>query len=440
MAETDESGIDPLDGLISNNDPRLSDNGDKHRGRAISLESTGDLSVKTQLSSLGASSSIDQTALNRMKAAYLKAKLRKAPNTDELERRYNEALVTATGATSYEGKEQGDKTEVLSYMDTRGMFSKVASKREEDMTAEELAAHEKRSKGMPNEGRVFAEQISRDKSFKNNLDYMDENIGRLADRVKKNQIDLKNIAVQNIAKLNTILDKCQLCTSNTGGAPVVSLGTRVYLSLPPLPELTGKSASIIPIAHHRCTLDCDDDEWEEIRNFMKSLVRMYHSLDMSVIFYENAASTSPWHHASIEAIPLPEDLAEAAPAYFREAILMSDEEWSSHSKIIDTLKRAKDPKSHFPARMAFRHSLVKEMPYFHVWFTIDGGYGHVIEDSSKWPKGDLFAREIIGGMLDTGPEVINHRRLSYSRGQDSRIKNFKKVWDGYDWTMMLSEN
>lgn len=48
-------------------------------------------------------------------------------------------------------------------------------------------------------------------------------------------------------------------------APVVSLGTRVFLTLPTLPELSPGGAMIVPIQHRTNTLECDDDEWEEIR-------------------------------------------------------------------------------------------------------------------------------------------------------------------------------
>lgn len=46
------------------------------------------------------------------------------------------------------------------------------------------------------------------------------------------------------------------------------------------------------------------------------------------------------------------------------------------------------------------------MPYFHVWFELDGGMGHIVEDSDRWPRGDLFAREVFGGMLDVDIEVV----------------------------------
>lgn len=115
--------------------------------------------------------------------------------------------------------------------------------------------------------------------------------------------------------------------------------------------------------------------------------------------------------------------------------MASDEEWSQHKKIIDTLSRARKDGW---GKSAFRRSLVKEMPYFHVWFEIDGGMGHIVEDENRWPKGDLFAREILGGMLDAEPNVIR-RQGRWQRGKDRREDGFRKKWDQFDWTKILLE-
>lgn len=113
--------------------------------------------------------------------------------------------------------------------------------------------------------------------------------------------------------------------------------------------------------------------------------------------------------------------------------MSSDEEWSQHKKIIDTLSRARKEGL---GKMAFRRSLVKQMPYFHVWFEIDGGMGHIIEDENRWPKGDLFAREVLGGMLDAEPNVIK-RQGRWGKGKDPREEGFKKKWEKFDWTKVL---
>lgn len=170
-----------------------------------------------------------------------------------------------------------------------------------------------------------------------------------------------------------------------------------------------------------------------LQNFMKSLTRMYQDQGRSVIFYENAATPQRRAHAGMNVVPLPRSLGETAPAFFREAILSSDEEWTQHKKLIDTLAKARQGLG----KMAFRRTLVKEMPYFHVWFEIDGGLGHVVEDAARWPKGDLFAREIIGGMLDVEMGVVK-RQGKWERG-DRRVEPFRKLWTKHDWTKVLTD-
>lgn len=54
---------------------------------------------------------------------------------------------------------------------------------------------------------------------------------------------------------------------------------------------------------------------------MKSLIRMYHDQGRGVVFYENAATPGRKRHATIEAVPLPLDLSETAPAYFKVIII-----------------------------------------------------------------------------------------------------------------------
>lgn len=105
--------------------------------------------------------------------------------------------------------------------------------------------------------------------FKNDLDYMDENANKLAKRVQKSEINLKNIAISDFQKINRILDSCPLCHQEDRNlppvAPVVSLATRVYLTLPTEPEISEGGAMIVPIQHRGNLLECDEDEWEEIR-------------------------------------------------------------------------------------------------------------------------------------------------------------------------------
>ncbi|KAM6514564.1 Pre-mRNA-splicing factor cwf19 [Fusarium solani] len=390
---------------------------------------------------------MDQSALNRLRAQMMKAKLRRAPNAAQLEEEYNKA------AAAFSSARQDPEAVVLSVMDnrqlagTRAEAKAITTKRgrergnvEEntEMTIEDMVREERRTKNQAGgEGLRLAERIAKDVKFDNDLEYMDENAEKLARRMHKSDLNLKNMAVSEFQKMSRALDSCPLChhedTNQPPLAPIIALGTRVFLTLATEPEVSPGGAVLAPIAHRANLLECDDDEWEEIRNFMKSLTRMYHDQGREVVFYENAAAPHRRMHAAMVAVPIPYKEGATAPAYFREAFLSSDEEWSQHRKIIDTGAKAREGMG----RSAFRRCIAKEMPYFHAWFTLDGGLGHVVEDAGRWPKGDLFAREVLGGIVDAEPHIIK-KQGRWTRG-DPRVEGFKKGWRKFDWTRMLAE-
>jgi hypothetical protein len=396
---------------------------------------------------------VDQSTLNRMRAQLMKAKLRNAPNVAQLEQEFNNAMATfqtgnvASNAiildASHNRMLAGPRGEVKAITNKRGIERGLVEANE-DMTIDDMVREERRTRGQAGgEGKRLAERIAKDTKFDDDLEYLDENAEKLAKRVHKGEASLKNVAVAEYKKLNRILDNCPLCyhedrapPQNLPLAPTISLASRVYLTLPTNPELTGAEggAVIVPITHRTNLLECDDDEWEEMRNFMKSLTHMYHDQGRDVLFYENAAAPHRRLHAALVAVPIPFELGATAPAFFRESMLASDEEWSQHRKVIDTGRRAREEGL---GKLAFRRSIAKEMPYFHVWFTLDGGLGHIVEDAERWPKGDLFAREIIGGMLDCEPDIIK-RQGRWTRN-DERLDVFKKRWRKFDWTKLLSE-
>ena len=391
---------------------------------------------------------LDQTSLNRLKAQLMKAQLRKDPKASELETQYNEALaasassdptVVTLSAMDNRMLSSAPRNEVKAVQNRRGAERGQVEENEE-MSIDDMVREERRTRGQAGgDGLRLAERIAKDGKFDNDLDYMDENATKLAKRVQKSDVNLRNVAINDYQKMTKILESCPLChhenTETPPLAPVVSLATRTYLTLPTEPELSPFGAMIIPTEHRTNLLECDDDEWDEIRNFMKSLTRMYHDQGRDVVFYENAAHPGRKPHAGLSVVPLPYSLGDTAPAFFKEAFLTTEGEWSQHEKIIDTLAKSKQGLG----KLAFRRSLAKEMPYFHVWFTLDGGIGHIVEEPDRWPRGDLFAREIVGGMLGSEPDVIK-KQGRWHRGHDPRIDSFRKKWKKFDWTRVLVEN
>ncbi|EUC28880.1 hypothetical protein COCCADRAFT_29957 [Bipolaris zeicola 26-R-13] len=392
---------------------------------------------------------LSQTELNRLKAQMMKAKMKKAPEAAQLEAEYNAALANASGskdrdvvvlnAMDNRMLAGGREGEVIALTNKRGTERGLV-KENDDMSLDDMVRQERRTKTQPGgEGQLLASKIAKDSRFNNDLDYLDENATKLAARAPKSSINLRNAAIQDYTKMSRILDACPLCHHEDKSppqppvAPIISLATRVFLTLPTEPEISTGGAVIVPIAHRTNLLECDDDEWEELRNFMKCLTRMYHEQGRDVVFYENAAFPGRKGHAALNAVPIPFELGDMAPAFFKEAILAQAGDWTQHKPLVDTQKASRNGMG----RAAFRRSLAKEMPYFHVWFELDGGLGHVVEDERAWPRGDLFAREVLGGMLDVDVEVVK-RQGKWVKG-DRRVEGWRKGWRKFDWTRVLTE-
>lgn len=396
-------------------------------------------------------SKLDPTALNRLRAQLMKARLKNLPEVAKLEAEYEQAQAQQEMQAI-----ATNDTVLLGTMENRMLAGgrraevKDASKRRarergqvednEDMSIDDMVREERRTKGIfGNEDKRFASRIAKDGKYANDLDYMDDNATKLAKRVHQSDSALRSAAIAQHKSTSSTLSKCPLChhedrpSDPLPTAPVVSLGHRSYLTIATTPEISphGGGASIVPLIHHDNLLQCDDDEWEEIRNFMKSLTRLYYYKKLGVLFYENAAHPRKHRHAALVAVPVPLHLAEDAPAFFREAILASDDEWSQHRKIVDTRGKGKT---------GFRRSIAKEAPYFHVWTELDGGLGHVVEDERRWPQGDLFAREVLGGMLRVKAETWRRQGRWERDGETAaRVERFRKSWDQFDWTKVLVE-
>ncbi|KAK4513250.1 uncharacterized protein ATC70_011818 [Mucor velutinosus] len=387
--------------------------------------------------------------LNKLNSKIVKAKLMGADNVEALEKEYQLEL---------EKFEQAENTvQVLPQLDSQGRLYDYALKQgnpehealkgkkkyegthdkitgerlrygtsDDTLSLAEMVRQEKggnsRSSNMDME---FANRIMADAAFENNLDYMDDKADIMASKKGATEEQKMRRAVTDYKRTQETLSKCKFCYQN--GTPpqlaMISLGTTCYLALPNVQELTPGNCLIVPIQHVSSTLECDDDVWTEIRNFQKCLMKMFHEQGKGVVFMETVINLRQQRHAVIEAVPIPYGVYEDAPAYFKEAIIASGEEWSQHKKIIDTSVRG------------FRHSMVPNLPYFHVWCGLDKGYGHVIENTKDFPY--WFGKEVIAGMMDLGPELWRKPRYHHASENHARQQAFIKSWDKWDWTKAL---
>ncbi|KAI9303435.1 CwfJ C-terminus 1-domain-containing protein-like protein [Cunninghamella echinulata] len=272
----------------------------------------------------------------------------------------------------------------------------------------------------------FANRIVTDASFENNLDYMDDKADVMAAKKGVSEEKMMRFAINDHKRTQQILDTCRYCyhDDTPPQLAMISLATQTYLALPNTQELTPGHCLIVPLQHVGSTLECDDDVWTEIRNFQKCLLRMFDEQNCGVVFMETVTNLRSKRHTVIEAIPIPYGVYEDAPAYFKEAIMEAGEEWSQHKKVIDT---ATD--------RGFRNSMVKNLPYFHVWCGLDKGYGHVIENEKDFPY--WFGKEVIGGMLDISPEQWRKPKYHHKNENKKRQQAFMKNWSKWDWTLSL---
>lgn len=165
----------------------------------------------------------------------------------------------------------------------------------------------------------------------NDLEYLDENVERLARKQMKSDAMKRQFAIQDFARTKKALDECPFCWQNEGSSPpsnpIISSGIKTYLTLPSTEPLTSGHCYIVPMFHHLSLLEAEDDVWDEVRNFMKCLMRNAASKNEGVIFWETVVSLKWQKHSFIEAINLPMDLYQDMPAYFKVSDKMKEICW-----------------------------------------------------------------------------------------------------------------
>ncbi|XP_074840897.1 CWF19-like protein 2 isoform X2 [Carettochelys insculpta] len=232
----------------------------------------------------------------------------------------------------------------------------------------------------------------------------------------------KRKAIYEHQQLVACMEKCPYCFdgSELPKHLIIAIGIKVYLSLPNHQSLTEGHCVIAPLQHYTAATLVDEDIWDEIQMFRKALVKMFEAKELDCVFLETNMSIKKRYHMVYECIPLPKELGDMAPIYFKKAILECDEEWSMNKKLIDL--STKD----------VRKSVPRGLPYFSVDFGLQGGFAHVIEDQHKFPH--YFGKEIIGGMLDLEPRLWKKGIRENFDDQRKKVLQFAQWWKPYDFT------
>lgn len=422
--------------------------------------------VPSQPAAEAAIVAMNPAELNKLQAKVLRAKLNDDPAAAELEEQYERAKngqpsapPAATSGTRVEalptldgrgnlydvGTSQGAAARPLpagnrqpklnGYFDSRDHTGAVVRYNADDdkQTLGDLVREARFKGGAGDQKDLDAEMaaaIATDHRYQNDEDYMDENAEKLGRKRMKTDAAKRDFAVRDFAKTQKALDSCLFCGDHGPRVPVVALGTRAYLACTPTEPLVEGHCIIAPIEHRLSTLEMDDDDWEEVKNFMKCLMRMHAERGKRVVFFETVLSLRQQRHSYVECVPVPAADFDELPGFFRQGILSAESEWSQHKKLIDFSQR--------PG--GFRRMLTPKLPYFAVLWDYRGesGYGHVIEgqdqddDAGAFPR--YFAGEIIGSLLDLEPRKWRHPKRVQQ--DPSKLGN---AFHPYDWTLQLRE-
>ena len=258
----------------------------------------------------------------------------------------------------------------------------------------------------------------------------------------------KSISINDYLKLQKTNDSCPRCignklhNNNGDGRFVVAASHHSYLLFPPKGELVPGHCFIVPTDHVTSSRGLDEDAWTEMRNFKKSLLRMFAAEKKVPFFIETCMylnNRGPKNHTFVEVIPVPAEESHKGPIYFKKALQEVESEWSVHKAkaVIET------------GQKGLRGSIPENFPYFHVEFGLSRGFAHVIDDETSFKRN--FGRNIIIGLLGLPPENMYKRgggaSSSAHRGatgaqkqqqqQQAAMSAFVNRYRDHDWTSML---
>ncbi|XP_078047936.1 CWF19-like protein 2 [Augochlora pura] len=251
----------------------------------------------------------------------------------------------------------------------------------------------------------------------------EEQITRVQSNSRQDEKD-RLLAIKEHKRLSRSLDTCHWCLDSKYMLKhmIVAMDSEICLSLPACTSLTEGHCIITPVQHIACQLQLDEDIWRKLKVFKQALYNMFAEENKYPVFFEVHKSRQKFLHMQLECVPLPKEIGELIPIYFKKALLECETEWSMNRKIINL--------EHKDVRQAIPNGL----SYFMIEFEMNKGYAHVIEDENMFPK--TFAEEIIGGMLDLDHDIWRKPKKENFDQQREKVLKFLEIWKNYDCTVM----
>ncbi|CAL8074140.1 unnamed protein product [Calicophoron daubneyi] len=218
--------------------------------------------------------------------------------------------------------------------------------------------------------------------------------------------------------------RCSICVERIPRHLIISVGEKVFLSLPSHTSLVPGHCLLTPYEHIGSCTRLDSSTVEEMKKFKTQLVKMFREKmnGAGCAFLETCLyPDSPRAHTQVECIPLSTDIMGCLPGYFHKAFSELGSEWDQNRRII-MLK---------PNGEGACGSIPPKFPYVAVEFGVSsGGMARVIDTEGEVPW--YFSREVIGGVLAKNPS--HWRKPKQESFEDLRYKavQFENWWDSYN--------
>jgi len=228
-------------------------------------------------------------------------------------------------------------------------------------------------------------------------------------------------AVAETRKWQSTTSHCQFCLDSERfkGSLLLALGKHCVLMLPPWPQLVEGHCLIVPRNHSPSMTLVDEDAYREANAFKAALFQTFAQDEAEPLFLELGGKEGARNHGFVQCIPLPKNAAEDAPIFFHKA-LSEAEEWTTNKAIVDCAGRG------------LRGAVPPGFPYFHVGWR-GGGYAHVIEDATTFPKD--WGVDIAAGMLGLPPGGWGRKQNRTDSSQDAaRVQAFYDKFKPFDPT------
>ena len=321
------------------------------------------------------------------------------------------------------------------------------NKREEDMTAAELAMNE-RNMGMSWDEQMARNAIRTGKKRKKGISGDDsdeelENMKRLFpadDKAQKAKVAEKaskreeHREVDRFLKQEKITSKCSWWVGSKSFTKhrLLGLGNHVSLVMAPPNNslIQGHHFHMVPIQHASSFVECNDDVvWDEVKRFQTALSNMYAIKGKGIILMETVMPNNGFWQTKMDVIAVPFSVLQDAPMYFKSSMVEQSDEWGTHNKVMATTA-TKHVKNVVPK---------KGFPYFYVeWGNVstseNTGYAQIIEGDSF--RHD-FGLDTLSSIMDLDPIRFNRKRNFSHEEERENIAAFMESWSKFDWTKDL---